>query len=84
MRHCVGAYAIQCAGGGYLVWHLTKGATETTLGINVQNNDYLVATSKDKYNLQQHYGVCNAVVEDSDLKNAAKDIVKMLNEMNKE
>lgn len=84
MKHCVGAYDSLCAEGEYLVWHLTKGATETTLGINVQNNDYLVATSKDKYNLEQHYGVCNAVVEDNDLKNAAKDIVKLLNEINKE
>ena len=84
MKHCVGAYAIQCAEGEYLVWHLTKGATETTLGINVQSNSYLAATSKDKYNLQQHYGMCNAVVDDNDLKDAAKDIVKMLNEMNKE
>lgn len=84
MKHCVGAYAVQCAEGEYLVWHLTKGATETTLGINVQNNNCLAAMSKDKYNLQQHYGMCNAAVEDSDLNNSAKDIVKMLNEMNKE
>ena len=84
MRHCVGTYASRCAEGEYLVWHLTKGTTETTLGINVRNKNYLVATSEDKYNLQQHYGVCNAVIEDNALKSAAKDIVKMLNEMNKE
>ena len=40
--------------------------------------------SKDKYNLQQHYGFCNAEVEDEDLKMAAKSVVKMLNEKNKE
>lgn len=84
MKHCIGTYASRCAEGKYLVWHLTKGTTETTLGINVQSNSNLAATSEDKYNLQQHYGVCNAVVEDIDLKSAAKDIVKMLNEMNKE
>ena len=84
MKHCVGYYASLCAEGEYLVWHLTKGATETTLGINVQSNSYLAATSKDKYNLQQHYGMCNAVVEDNDLKDAAEDIVEMLNEINKE
>ena len=36
------------------------------------------------YNLQQHYGFCNAAVEDEDLKAAAKSVVKMLNETNKE
>ena len=70
--------------GEYLVWHLTKGNVETTLGITAQYENYIIAMSKGKYNLQQHYGFCNAAVEDEDLKAAAKSVVKMLNEKNKE
>ena len=84
MHHCVGSYASMCARGEYLVWHLTKGSVETTLGITAQHENHIFAMSKDKYNLQQHYGFCNAAVEDEDLKAAAKSVVKMLNEKNKE
>ena len=84
MHHCVGSYASMCARGEYLVWHLTKGSVETTLGITAQHENYIFAVSKDKYTLQQHYGFCNAAVEDADLKAAAKSVVKMLNEKNKE
>ena len=84
MHHCVVNYARMCAEGEYLVWHLTKGSVETTLGITAQHENYVIAVSKDKYNLQQHYGFCNAAVEDEDLKAAAKSVVKMLNEKNKE
>ena len=84
MHHCVGSYARMCAKGEYLVWHLTKGSVETTLGITAQHENYTIAVSKDKYTLQQHYGFCNAAVEDEDLRAAAKSIVKMLNEKNKE
>lgn len=84
MHHCVGSYARMCAKGEYLVWHLTKGSVETTLGITAQHDNYVIAMSKDKYNLQQHHGFCNAAVEDADLKVAANSVVKMLNEKNKE
>ena len=84
MHHCVGSYANMCAKGEYLVWHLTKGSVETTLGITTQHENYDIAMSGDKYNLQQHYGFCNAAVEEEDLKVAAKSVVKMLNEKNKE
>lgn len=84
MHHCVGSYASMCAKGEYLVWHLTKGDVETTLGITAQHESYIIAMSKDKYNLQQHYGFCNATVEDEDLKDAARSVVRMLNEKNKE
>lgn len=83
MHHCVGSYADRCARGEYLVWHLTKGDIETTLGIHAQYESYVVATSRSKYTVQQHYGFCNAAVEDQDLKKAAESIVKMLNEKNK-
>lgn len=35
------------------------------------------------YNFNQHFGHCNAIVEDQDLKAAAIFIVNMLNEQNK-
>lgn len=74
MHHCVGSYASMCAKGGYLVWRLTRGDVETTLGIDVHQG---------KYSFSQHYGHCNAIVEDQDLKDAAESVVKMLNEKNK-
>lgn len=74
MHHCVGSYANMCAKGTYLVWHLTKGSVETTLGISVY---------KGEYKFSQHYGHCNAIIEDQDLKDAAVFIVNMLNEQNK-
>jgi len=75
MHHCVGSYASMCAEGDYLVWHLTKGDVATTLGITVRvGKEYL---------FNQHYGFCNAVVNDEDLKAAAEFVVKMLNDKNK-
>ncbi len=74
MHHCVGSYASMCAKGEYLVWRLTRGDVETTLGIDVHHG---------KYSFDQHYGHCNAIVEDQDLKDAAESVVKMLNEKNK-
>lgn len=76
MHHCVGSYAVMCAEELYLVWHLTKKDVETTLGIR--------SNGKGKYTLDQHYGFCNAAVEDENLKMAADFVVKMLNEKNKE
>ena len=73
MHHCVGSYARMCAKGEYLVWHLTKGDVETTLGIGVHQG---------KYSFSQHYGYCNAIIEDQDLKDDAESVVKMLNEKN--
>lgn len=73
MHHCVGSYASRCAKGTYLVWHLTKDSIETTLGIGAYQG---------KYSFSQHYGHCNAVIEDQDLKDAAESVVKMLNEKN--
>ena len=83
MHHCVGSYAGMCAKGEYLVWHLTKGDVETTLGINVQSERVMIAFGKNLYNFNQHFGHCNAIVEDQDLKDAAVFIVNMLNEQNK-
>ena len=74
MHHCVGSYASMCAKGEYLVWHLTKDSIETTLGIGVHQGKYIFS---------QHYGHCNAIVEDQGLKDAAESVVKMLNEKNR-
>lgn len=82
MHHCVGSYATMCAKGEYLVWHLTKGGIETTLGISAQSERVIIVFGKNMYNFQQHYGFCNALVEDQDLKDAADFIVKMLNQQN--
>ena len=82
MHHCVGSYASMCAKGEYLVWHLTKGGIETTLGISAQSERAIIVFGKNMYNFQQHYGFCNALVEDQDLKDAADFIVKMLNQQN--
>ena len=73
MHHCVGSYARMCAKGEYLVWRLTRGDVETTLGIDVHQG---------KYSFDQHYGHCNAIVEDQDFKQAALDIIERLNEKN--
>ena len=83
MHHCVGSYASMCAKGEYLVWHLTKGDVKTTLGIDVQSESGMIAFGKNLYNFNQHFGHCNAIVEDQDLKAAAIFIVNMLNEQNK-
>lgn len=75
MHHCVGSYARMCAKGEYLVWRLTRGDVETTLGIDVHQG---------KYSFDQHYGHCNAIVEDQDFKQAALDIIERLNEKKSE
>ena len=83
MHHCVGSYARMCAEGEYLVWHLTKGDVKTTLGIDVQSESGMITFGKNLYNFNQHFGHCNAIVEDQDLKAAAIFIVNMLIEQNK-
>ena len=43
----------------------------------------MIAFGKNLYNFNQHFGHCNAIVEDQDLKDAAIFIVNMLIEQNK-
>lgn len=74
MRHCVSSYAVQSAEGFYNVWHLSKNTKKSTLGIRVKNKEFF---------LDQHYGPCNQKVEDEDFIEAASEIVKHLNLVNK-
>lgn len=78
MHHCVGSYAEYCARGEYLVWHLRKGAEESTLGIRVIKHQ----DSTKQYVIQQHYGKCNSEVSDRDFVEAANTIIKVLNASN--
>ena len=75
MRHCVGSYAELAARGGYVVWHLTKGEVEATLGINA---GYDLVTCR-KYSFQQMYGKFNEIIADGDFKKAADWIVDKMN-----
>lgn len=78
MRHCVGAYAERCVEGAYLVYSLRKGAVRSTLGIKVRVQEQNGRLLKS-YLFCQHYGVCNAIIEDQDLIDAAFEIVTKLN-----
>ena len=78
MRHCVGGYAGRCAKGDYVVWHLTKGSEEATLGIS--SNGYLDGDElKHKYYFNQMYHSCNRVVTDEDFKKTATEIIDKMN-----
>ncbi len=79
MHHCVGSYAESSAEGNYVVWHLTKGDVEATLGINA---GYDLLTCK-KYSFQQMYGKYNSIIEDKDFIEAANWIVDKMNECSK-
>lgn len=78
MHHCVGSYAEYCARGAYLVWHLRKGAEESTLGIQVIKHQ----DSTKQYVIQQHYGKYNSEVSDRDFVEAANTIIKVMNTSN--
>ena len=85
MRHCVGSYAEWAARGKYIVWHLTKGDVEATLGINAQPSIRQALTadkfgeSLEKYSFQQMYGKFNEIIADGDFKKAADWIVYKMN-----
>lgn len=85
MRHCVGSYAEWAARGEYVVWYLTKGDVEATLGINAQPSIRQALTadkfgeSLEKYSFQQMYGKFNEILEDEDFKKAADWIVDKMN-----
>ena len=70
MHHCVGGYAASCARGEYLVFSLTKGEEEATLGISVRDG---------KYTFNQMYHKYNKVVEDKDFFSTSDTIIKTLN-----
>lgn len=82
MRHCVGGYASICAKGDYVVYHLTKGIQEATLGINCSGPMVSINGKVDcaaTYKFNQMYHACNKIVEDVDFVKAAEEIVDRLN-----
>lgn len=90
--HCVGGYAEFCAQGGYVVYSLEKNGVKSTLGIvftsefkRVIREDGLVTmqTKKRGYIPQQHYLAYNQPVTDADMLECAQEIVRELNERNR-
>ena len=82
MHHCVGSYATECARGQYVVYHLTKGAEEVTLGINCTGPNVHINGKEHRavtYRFNQMYHACNKIVEDSDFVKAADEIIDKLN-----
>lgn len=76
MHHCVGSYADLVAQGKYLVYSIRKGDNRSsTLGIRVDG---------DKYTFNQHYGHCNAPVNDEDEIKLSATILKQLNGLSDE
>jgi hypothetical protein len=82
MYHCVGSYATECARGKYVVYHLTKGAEEVTLGINCTGPNVRINGEEQRavtYRFNQMYHACNKIVEDTDFVKAAEEIIDKLN-----
>lgn len=84
MHHCVGMYADSVAKGGYLVYSVTKGGKRTsTIGFYKQKRAVLNTSGfvggRDEWEIQQHYGHCNASVQDGNEILIAFELVKLLN-----
>lgn len=71
MHHCVGSYSGMVAKGHYLVYSIRKnGKRSSTLGVRVTDG---------KYSEDQHYGVCNTLVEDPIEIRLVAELLKCLN-----
>lgn len=90
MHHCVGLYSGYCKEGKYQVWHVSKdGKPSSTIGIELKpkmskfttNDQQVPEFGSESWNIQQHYGVCNAHIECADEKEIA---IIVLNIVNKE
>ena len=84
MHHCVGMYADHVAKGEYLVYSVTKdGKRTSTIGFYKQKRavfrDRGFVGGRDEWEIQQHYGPCNASVKDEDEAKIALELVKLLN-----
>lgn len=87
MHHCVGAYSGYCAEGEYMVWHVSKdGEPCSTIGIQKETTyqyfqDPMLERKEVgfKWEIQQHYGICNKHVEDEDEKELAQLVVNLIN-----
>jgi hypothetical protein len=74
MHHCVGGYASSVAQGNYLVYSVTKGGKRSST----------IAFSRYKaedmpWNFNQHYGYCNAHIEDEHESQLKEIILGQLN-----
>ncbi|MCK9530474.1 MAG: PcfJ domain-containing protein [Gammaproteobacteria bacterium] len=76
MHHCVAGYAYHVASGQYLVYHLSDGKEEATLGLQLVNNNVWVC--------QQMYRECNQTVDSPVLKELAVKLIKEVNEAYRE
>lgn len=73
MKHCVGSYGDSVKGGRYMVVSFRQdGDRLSTLGLRFN-------TEKNKWEIHQHYGRCNQLVND-DLKKTAKLFEDMIND----
>lgn len=79
MRHCVGMYAGSVAEGNYLVYSVTKdGKRSSTIAFRL-NHDPSGLSAYKEWVFNQHYGRCNAYVEDENEKHFKELILKRLN-----
>ena len=76
MHHCVAGYAYHVTSGQYLVYHLSDGKEEATLGVQLVNNNVWVC--------QQMYRECNQTVDSPVLKQLAVKLIKEINEAYRE
>lgn len=84
MHHCVGGYASSVAQGNYLVYSVTKdGKRSSTIAfrgekIAITENFKLVGGRTD-WRFNQHYGYCNAYIEDKHEAELKEVILNQLN-----
>lgn len=80
MSHCVGSYANYSAQGSYLVYSITKNSERSsTVGLYVEKRD-----NKLRFSFNQHYGKYNAYVKDEIEKSIPDELIKLLNNDQKE
>lgn len=73
MHHCVGGYAEYVAQGKYIVYSVTKeGKRSSTIAFNCWDDSGV-------WKFNQHYGYCNAHIEDQDEKDIKNYILNLLN-----
>lgn len=80
MHHCVGGYSDMVAAGNYLVYSVTKDGKRSSTIAFMLHKDQAGLSSHTEWQFNQHYGYCNAYIEDKD-ELEFKDII--LKEVNK-
>ena len=85
MHHCVGGYASSVAQGNYLVYSVTKGGKRSSTiafrqqGILDQSGSGKVIQNYT-WTFNQHYGYCNAYIEDVHEAELKEVILSQLNQ----